>query len=188
MSNFLIPWRPCLPFQLHLKGTFCCVVLCLGLPWCVLVNEMYLNAFFGQRGPQKNMRLPSVDDITELSRQSEYKLRNIWEAWCSILDGVPDYVSQIMSVDCGVYLCYTLYTEKLQALFCWSFTFAQVTRSPIMLSLLLKRTRCLGYTHCMICVGRKLALLELALWQDGLSRCIRYNTISFIALDKWLTM
>jgi len=47
-----------------------------------------------------------------------------------------------------------------------------------------KRTHCLGYIHCMICVGRKLALLELAPWQDGLSQFTRYSAIGVIALDK----
>ena len=83
-----------------------------------------------------------------------------------------------------IYLHYTIHSEKCQSRFCWSFTFAQVIRSPIMLLRSSKRTHCLGYKHCMICVGRKLALLELAPWQDGLSQFIRYNAITVIALDK----
>jgi len=61
-----------------------------------------------------------------------------------------------------IYLCYTLHSDKHQVRFCLSFTFAQVIRSPIMLLRSSKRTHCLGYICCMICVGRKLALLELA--------------------------
>lgn len=54
-----------------------------------------------------------------------------------------------------------------------SITSAQVTRRPIMLLLLSRRALWLMYEHYMICVGKRLALLELALWRDGLSQSIR---------------
>lgn len=157
-------------------GAFCCVILCLDLLWYVLANAMYWNAFFFCQ----NMRLHSVDSKTELQQQPEYKLQNMWEAWYTFLDRVANCLTCVSWQ--WIYLCYTLHSEKW---FCWSFTFAQVTRSPIILWQSSERTHCLGYTHCMICVGRKLALLELALWQDGLSQFIRYNAISVLGL--WIS-
>lgn len=135
--------------------------------------------FFCHRGPWKNMRLPSVDGKTELVQQSEYKLRNMWGMVHLFGQNAQSCLTNVSWQ--WIYLCYTLHSEKCQAWFCWSFTFAQVTRRSIILLRLSKRTHCRGCKHCMICVGRKLALLELAPWQDGLSQFIRY---SVTALDK----